>query len=60
MPRKIAKALVVKTQSGFHVRAIGHNGEPLFTTENYENRDWANEIAEDLGVPVEEVDESGT
>lgn len=51
--RIIDRAEVVENSQGeYHVRALSSNGAVVLSSELYENREWALEVADDLGVPV--------
>lgn len=58
MPTKIAdKAQVFQGDDGkWYVRTRSEeNNQTIMTSEGYNDRDWAHAVAEDTGLPVEEV-----
>ncbi len=36
----------------WHVRGVSDNGQVIWTTEQYRDRDWAMEVARDSGRPI--------
>ena len=51
--RIIDKAIIVIDTNGhYRVKAKSSNGETVLTSEQYQNLDWARQVASDLHVPI--------
>lgn len=56
MGRIVQKIQLVEDENGkWRVKGIGGNNEIVFTTEQYELRSWAEQVAEDFGLPVKVI-----
>ena len=55
LSRIIDKAVIVTDTNGqYRVKAKSSNGETVLISEQYENLEWARQVAADLQVPVTE------
>lgn len=54
MPKIIDKAQVVEDENGqWHVKLLSDNEKTILTSEQYQGKEHALDVANDLGVPVE-------
>jgi len=56
MGRIVQKIQLVEDENGtWRVKGLGSNNEIIFTTEQYDSRGWAEQVAEDFGLPVKVI-----